>query len=287
MPRGPAPRARTIVANTGRDAVYQVCRALLSEGRHVSPRGKATLELSPVHIQIAEPADMLPTGIGRARLLPAIAAAEALQNIAGVACPGLMSRISSFFPKPTGRWGEGVETYGPRIDRQLDEVLHLLQADPDSREAVVSIWRAGDINGGQAHNLCTVALQFLVREGALDLHVTMRSNDAWYGLCYDLFQFAQVQLTLARCLDRPAGLYFHSAASMHLYARHWDAAAVLSLPDPRRRTELIDGLGWLGGQPWASARRRALALLAGESLGATPAEAWYATTLAPYAPDGS
>jgi thymidylate synthase len=266
--------------------VLQVCRAVLEYGREVSPRGQRTLELSPVHLEVDDPADTLPDRINRARLLPAIAAAEALQNVAGVAQPGLMSRISSFFPAPTGRWGEGVETYGPRMGRQLDDAVALLRRDPASREAVVSIWQAGDITGGQAHNLCTVSLQLLVRDGALDLLVNMRSNDAWYGLCYDLFQFAQVQLTAARCLGVPAGRYFHTAASMHLYERHWETAGALTSPVPQPKSALV-GIGWQARQPWFWARARALALLRGElPPGATPTERWYHETLAPHKPDG-
>lgn len=281
-------RTRVLTVGTGREAVFQVCDAVLAHGRDVRPRGQRTLELSPVHLEIGNPRDVLPTGINRARLLTAIAAAEALQNIAGVAQPGLMHRISKFFPKPTGRWGEGVETYGPRIGPQMNDVVELLRRDRDSREAVVSIWREGDVTSGQAHNLCTVSLQFLVRNGALDLFVYMRSNDAWYGLCYDLFQFAQVQLTVATCLGVPAGRYFHTAASMHLYERHWDAAAALTPPEPSH----LPGVGLNGvaapDRRWATARNRAVEILAGLCPAyPTPTEQWYVDTLAPYEPDGS
>lgn len=280
-------RTVTLRANTGRDAVLQVCRAVLEDGRQTSPRGQRTLELSPVHIELLNSADTLPDGINRARLLPAIGAAEALQNIAGVAMPGLMHRISSFFPKPTGRWDAGVPTYGERMGRQLDDAVELLRRDSDSREAVVSIWGAGDITGGQAHNICTVSLQFLIRDKELDLFVTMRSNDAWYGLCYDLFQFAQVQRTMARCIGVPAGRYFHAAASMHLYERHWEAAALLTSPAPRHVGQKLAGIGVAAGQSWGVARVRAKALLYGDKLPEPSiTEQWYADTLAPYAPDG-
>jgi thymidylate synthase len=280
-------RTVTIRANTGRDAVLQVCRAVLADGRPVAPRGQPTKELSPVHVELADPTDTLPDGINRQKLLPAIGAAEALQNVAGVAMPGLMHRISKFFPKPTGRWDEGVATYGERMGRQLDDACELLRVDPDSREAVVSIWGDGDITGGQAHNLCTVSLQFLIREGALDLFVTMRSNDAWYGLCYDLFQFAQVQLTMARCLGVPPGRYFHAAASMHLYERHWDVAALLTSPTPEHDGHRLLGIGREVGKSWGVARVRAKAILHGDPLpDPTPTERWYIDTLAPYDPDG-
>lgn len=281
-------RTVTIHANTGRDAVLDVCRQVLQHGREVSPRGQRTLELSPVYVELRDPADTLPTGIGRAKLQPAIAAAEALQNIAGVPQPGLMSRISKFFPKPTSRWDTGIPTYGERMSGQIDDAVGLLRADPDSREAVVAIWRDGDIVGGQAHNLCTCTLHLMIREGRLDLFVQMRSNDAWYGLCYDLFQFAQVQLTAARCLDVPVGRYFHAADSMHLYERHWEAAAALTSPAPEHESDDAEGIGWRLGQTWVEAALRAKWLLRGElPVFATPTERWYHETLAPFSPDGT
>lgn len=275
-------RTYVIEAETGREAVYAACRAILDDGRMASPRGQQTLELSPVIIEIVDPADTLPTGINRANLTPAIAAAEALQNIGGVSAPELMHRISSFFPKPTTRWGDDVETYGPRLGDQLKDIVALLRADPESREAVASIWRAGDIVGGQAHNLCTVALQFVIRHGALDMLVHMRSNDAWYGLCYDLFQFAQVQLTIARCVCVPVGRYFHAAASLHLYARHWEVADALTAPEAGS-SDAFAPRGTGTGTSWLLAGVDARALLRGE-LPPRPSasDAWYAETLAPY-----
>jgi hypothetical protein len=117
----------------------------------------------------------------------------------------------------------------------------------------------------------------------------MRSNDAWYGLCYDLFQFAQVQLTVARCLGVPAGRYFHSAASLHLYERHWGAAGELAPPPLAYTGRPLDGIGWQDGQEWGAARARAWALLHGQSESLrylTPTERWYADMLAPYDPAG-
>lgn len=283
-------RTVTIHASTGRDAVLRACREVLEFGREVSPRGQRTLELSPVYIELRNPADTLPDGINRAKLQPAIAAAEALQNIAGVSMPGLMSRISAFFPKPTSRWDKGNETYGPRIGTQMDDAIGCLRGDPESREAVVAIWREGDIVGGQAHNLCTTTLHLMIRHGKLDLFVNMRSNDAWYGLCYDLFQFAQVQLTAARCLDVPVGRYFHAAHSLHLYEGHWEAASQLQAPAPDHAPLRLHGIGAADDRPhaWAEARARAYALLCGELLhGETTTEWWYRSVLAPFDPDGT
>jgi thymidylate synthase len=47
---------------------------------------------------------------------------------------------------------------------------------------------------------CTLTLQFLIRQGRLDMIVNMRSNDLLWGFSYDITQFAFVQRLLAMCL---------------------------------------------------------------------------------------
>lgn len=67
---------------------------------------------------------------------------------------------------------------------------------------------------------CTVAIGLSLAGHALDrlnMRVQMRSNDAWLGLPYDLFQFGQLQLTLCNVLGVTPGFYVHSAWSLHLY----------------------------------------------------------------------
>jgi len=287
---------KIIVAPNGADAVQQVCGLVLNHGREQSPRGQLTREVLGVSIELPGPHDVMPTGIGRPKLLPAIGVAEGLQNIAGLPCPGLMARISKFFAAPTSRWDAGIPTYAERLQTndQLASVVRKLEADPDSRQAVATIWQSYDLELGQAHNLCTLSLHFLVRptdehEAALHMFVTMRSNDAWYGLCYDLHQFGMVQLAVANALGLPAGPYVHTAHSMHLYERHFEPASQLwadrdygQLEAPRHD----EGVG-RPGMGWYELRDRARAILFGDlPRDPTPSEEWYADALEPFAPAG-
>lgn len=131
--------------------------------------------------------------------------------------------------------------YGPRVEGSLDDVIELLQRDPDSRQAVISIyngqrdlgrWSASSKSGDVP---CTVAIQFLVRYRftvpVLEMWVVMRSNDAWRGLPYDMGQFMILQHAVAQALGLPVGEYAHSVGSMHLYEADWSAATKLVEPD--------------------------------------------------------
>lgn len=111
---------------------------------------------------------------------------------------------------------------------QLQAVVEMLAEKPDSRQAVITMWDSGDLihaDLGDHKDLpCTLALQFLVRSGRLHMIATMRSNDVWLGLPYDVFAFTTLQALIARELQLDVGTYHHQAGSEHLYSRNRDKA---------------------------------------------------------------
>lgn len=96
----------------------------------------------------------------------------------------------------------------------------ILIEDRNSRQAVIHIKEARDIIANPTKDLnCTIALQFFIRNNKLDLIVTMRSNDVWLGLPYDLFNFTCMQMQMAMELGIEVGTYYHNAGSLHMYKR--------------------------------------------------------------------
>jgi thymidylate synthase len=71
---------------------------------------------------------------------------------------------------------------------------------------------------------CTCNIQFLIRDARLHAIVYMRSNDAIWGLPYDVFLFTMLQELLSCQLGTELGSYFHFAGSLHLYRRHFELA---------------------------------------------------------------
>lgn len=101
---------------------------------------------------------------------------------------------------------------------QWEFVKDILSKDPSSRQAIVHIKEPRDLRTNPTKDLnCTIALQFLVRNGALHLITTMRSNDVWLGLPYDVFNFTCMQIRMAMELGLDIGVYYHNAGSLHLY----------------------------------------------------------------------
>lgn len=101
---------------------------------------------------------------------------------------------------------------------QWDYVKGLLMKDPNSRQAVIHIKAADDTPSKDVN--CTVCLQFLLREGKLNMTVYMRSNDIWMGFPYDVFSFTAMQCKMAMELNVGIGTYTHIAGSLHLYERN-------------------------------------------------------------------
>lgn len=133
------------------------------------------------------------------------------------------------------RYSDGYGAYGARLknhgDDQLDAVIGVLKRSPNSRQAIMSLWHPNDVGialeGEKTDLPCTLSLQFLLREGRLHLITTMRSNDVWLGLPYDIFCFTCIQLMIAQHLDVQHGYYYHNVGSLHLYDRDRERAALV------------------------------------------------------------
>ena len=60
-------------------------------------------------------------------------------------------------------------------------------------------------------------MQFTIVHDRLDMCVTMRSNDLWYGFCNDQYCFSKLQDMISLELGIEPGVYYHFAHNMHLY----------------------------------------------------------------------
>ena len=102
-------------------------------------------------------------------------------------------------------------------NQQIDYVVGLLRTQPDTRQAAISIYDAKEWESYTNDTPCTYAVQFTIVHGRLDMCVTMRSNDLWYGFCNDQYQFSKLQGLVAFKLNIEPGVYYHFAHNMHLY----------------------------------------------------------------------
>ena len=100
---------------------------------------------------------------------------------------------------------------------QLDMVIETLKQKPKTRQAAISIYDGKEITDYAHDTPCTYAVQFTIVHDRLDMCVTMRSNDLWYGFCNDQYCFSMLQGLVAHELNVEPGVYYHFAHNMHLY----------------------------------------------------------------------
>ena len=102
-------------------------------------------------------------------------------------------------------------------NNQLYKVIAMLENNPNTRQATISIYDGKEIDSYAKDTPCTYAVQFTILDNKLCMSVLMRSNDLWYGFCNDQYQFASLQQMVADSLSIETGWYYHYAHNMHLY----------------------------------------------------------------------
>jgi thymidylate synthase len=102
-------------------------------------------------------------------------------------------------------------------NNQLYKVIAMLENNPNTRQATISIYDGKEIDSYSKDTPCTYAVQFTILDNKLCMSVLMRSNDLWYGFCNDQYQFATLQQWVAENLSIETGWYYHYAHNMHLY----------------------------------------------------------------------
>ena len=128
--------------------------------------------------------------------------------------PEIWKRMANDYNLVNSNYG-----YQWKRENQLDNIIAMLKTNPKTRQAAISIYDAKEINyGNYTHDTpCTYAVQFTILNNKLNMCVTMRSNDLWYGFCNDQYCFSQLQIMVAEKLAIPVGTYYHFAHNLHLY----------------------------------------------------------------------
>jgi len=133
----------------------------------------------------------------------------------------IYGKVPEIWKRMANEEGYVNSNYGYQWQRnnQLDNVIAMLKANPKTRQATVSIYDGKEIDNGtyQHDTPCTYAIQFTIIGQKLNMCVTMRSNDLWYGFCNDQYCFSKLQIKVADEVGLLVGNYYHFAHNLHLY----------------------------------------------------------------------
>ncbi|MDR0504877.1 MAG: thymidylate synthase, partial [Bifidobacteriaceae bacterium] len=214
--------------------VNTAVRGLLAElmgpaARQVAARGFQTRELGPIQFTLANPQQrclILPER--RNNIFASIA--ETIWVVSG---RNDLAFLQHYLPRATDFSDDGTTwraAYGPRLRNwagvdQLAEVCRLLLGDADSRRAVMAIFDPARDYVASKDIPCNNWLHWLIRDGRLNCHVAIRSNDIIWGFSgINAFEWSVLQEILAYWVGVSIGEITYSVSSEHLYSHHYERA---------------------------------------------------------------
>lgn len=225
-----------IVAESVEDAFHQVLEHLWQYGEKSSPRGYMITELQNVNIIIRNPRNRI-VGCPERRFSAPYAFGELAWYLSG---NNKLDQICYYSKFQSGCSDDGetlnsaygarifgvhpdggdLSEYYPKIEfNQWRQCVKVLQQDHDSRQAIIHLHTPN--NKATKDEVCTLTLQFLIRNGKLNMITTMRSNDIILGFTYDAFAFTMMQEFMANELGVELGYYCHNVGSMHIYTKEY------------------------------------------------------------------
>lgn len=233
------------VYETAEQAFIDGVRLLLIAGQRETVRGMETRELLHHSFKISNPLQRVMLVPGRnANVFAQVA--ETLWMLSGRNDLLFLSRYipsASKFSDDGGNTWRGA--YGPRLRAwvfkdtenynvvdQMVEVAQKLRADPQTRQAVITLWNPGEdwVRGSKDYP-CNNWIHFMIRDNKLHLSVAVRSNDAWRGFSHaDFFGWSVLQQMMAYWTGTQVGQITWFASSWHIYAEHFDKAAAIGKP---------------------------------------------------------
>ncbi|MEX2695824.1 thymidylate synthase [Rhizobium mongolense] len=223
----------TATADTIDGLLRQVFQQLLSadsRNRRVESRKGFSTEVFGALLELTNPRARISRSIGRSKITSALG--EMSWYLAGSdALPFIKHYLDRYHEfsddKVTLNGAYGKRMFGLRRQYKLGEkvkigtewqrMIYTLKDRPGSRNATIQLFSNVDVRRDSLDIPCTCTLQFVVRDGLLDLEAHMRSNDAFLGLPHDVFSFTMFQEIAARQLNYEVGRYLHSVGSLHLY----------------------------------------------------------------------
>ena len=131
----------------------------------------------------------------------------------------IYGKIPPIWKRMADENGQVNSNYGYQWERarQLENVVEMLIENPSTRRACISIYDGKEISDYASDTPCTYAVQFTILDNRLNMCVTMRSNDLWFGFCNDQYCFSSLQKLVAERLKLKTGTYYHFVHNLHLY----------------------------------------------------------------------
>ena len=132
----------------------------------------------------------------------------------------IYGKVPEIWKRMADPQGDVNSNYGYQWQRndQIGYVIDKLKKDMFTRHACISIYDGKEHDKFTTDTPCTYAIQFTNVNIYLNMCVTMRSNDLWYGFCNDQYQFSKLQELICKETVLDMGTYYHFAHNLHIYS---------------------------------------------------------------------
>ena len=111
--------------------------------------------------------------------------------------------------------------YGYIIDKhnQIDNLIHGLRYDPNSRRHIMSLWDIEELPE-MALQPCAFQTIWNVKDGRLNCQLVQRSGDLGLGVPFNTAQYALLVHMVAQCTGLVPGELLHTITDAHVYENH-------------------------------------------------------------------
>jgi thymidylate synthase len=128
------------------------------------------------------------------------------------------------------QWRSWTGADGKTFD-QIQDVVHQLKANPDSRRMIVNAWNVADLPK-MALSPCHALFQFYVANGKLSCQLYQRSADTFLGVPFNIASYALLTIMMAQVCDLELGEFIHTFGDAHLYSNHIEQAKLQLSREP-------------------------------------------------------
>jgi len=197
----------------------------------INPRGLKTKEKTNVEIALTNPTSNLFTNDVRSPDLRYLYG-ELLYYFLGRNDLQFISKYSSFWSKIANDDGTVNSAYGNLLFKEKNKygftewewAYKSLIKDKATRQALIRFNKPHHSFDGNKDFVCTLDGLFLIRDNKLYFTTTMRSQDMWFGIIYDIPFFTLLQQQMRLHLleifpDLELGTYRHYIFSAHIYEK--------------------------------------------------------------------
>ena len=128
---------------------------------------------------------------------------------------------------------------------QIQNVIELIQTNPESRRMVVSAWNPAVLDE-IALPSCHALFIFNVINGKINCHLTQRSGDIALGIPFNLACYAALTQMIANETGLEVGEFSHYINDAHIYVNHIDGLKeqLTRKPQPLPTLEITDKSFW-------------------------------------------